>query len=81
MFLLQLVSYGDIVIPTPAWVSYAPQASIIRRHVRYVSCRAEDDWKLRPEALDRLCHEDPGRPRVLILNYPSNPTGATYSAT
>jgi aspartate aminotransferase len=29
MFLLQLVYYGEVVIPTPAWVSYAPQAQII----------------------------------------------------
>ena len=28
MFLLQLVFYGDLVIPTPTWVSYAPQAQI-----------------------------------------------------
>lgn len=28
MFLLQLTYYGDLVIPTPSWVSYAPQAKI-----------------------------------------------------
>src|SRR5690606_8107341 len=36
MFLLQLVYYGDLVIPTPSWVSYAPQAHIIGRHVRWL---------------------------------------------
>src|SRR5690606_14763661 len=39
MFLLQLVYYGDIVIPTPAWVSYAPQADIIGRKVRWLHTR------------------------------------------
>ncbi|MCX4241486.1 pyridoxal phosphate-dependent aminotransferase [Paraliomyxa miuraensis] len=78
MFLLQLVFYGDLVIPTPAWVSYAPQARIIGRQVRLVSTRQEDDWRLSPEQLAALCEEDPGRPRILILNYPSNPTGATF---
>ncbi|HEY8427355.1 MAG TPA: aminotransferase class I/II-fold pyridoxal phosphate-dependent enzyme [Sandaracinaceae bacterium] len=78
MFLLQLVFYGDLVIPTPAWVSYAPQARIIGRHVRFVPTRREDGWMLTPEALEAICEEDPDRPRIVILNYPSNPTGSTF---
>jgi len=31
MFLLQYVYYGDLVIPTPSWVSYSPQALITRQ--------------------------------------------------
>jgi aspartate aminotransferase len=80
MFLLQIVYYGDLVVPTPAWVSYAPQARIVGRHVRFLHTRADQGWKLRPEQLQRLCDEDPGRPRILVLNYPSNPTGGTYTA-
>ena len=79
MFLLQLVYYGDLVIPTPAWVSYAPQARIIGRHVHFVATRADRGWKLTPEQLASLCTLDPGRPRIVILNYPSNPTGGTFS--
>jgi aspartate aminotransferase len=79
MFLLQLVYYGDLVIPTPSWVSYAPQAHIIGRHVRWVQTRREQAWRMTPQELERLCAEDPGRPRILILNYPSNPTGGTYT--
>lgn len=79
MFLLQLVFYGDLVIPTPSWVSYAPQARIIGRQVRLLPTKAEDGWRLLPEGLEALCLEDPGRPRIVILNYPSNPTGGTYS--
>ena len=78
MFLLQLVYYGDLVIPTPSWVSYAPQAHIIGRQVRWMPTRREDGWLLTPDALAELCAEDPGRPRLVILNYPSNPTGGTY---
>lgn len=79
MFLLQLVYYGDLVIPTPSWVSYAPQAKIIGRHIYWVQTRPENDWRLMPDELDKLCHADPNRPRILILNYPSNPTGDTYT--
>lgn len=79
MFILQLVYYGDLVIPTPSWVSYAPQAHIIGRQIRWVPTRADNDWRLMPDELEKLCASDPSRPRLLILNYPSNPTGASYS--
>lgn len=80
MFLLQLVYYGDLIVPTPAWVSYAPQARIIGRPVHFLPTRAEEGWRLTARQLDELCRDDPSRPRILILNYPSNPTAATYTA-
>lgn len=79
MFLLQLVYYGDLVIPTPSWVSYAPQAHIIGRHIRWLPTRPEDALGVTPETLETLCRQDPERPRLLILNYPGNPTGVAYS--
>ena len=80
MFLLQMVYYGDLVIPTPSWVSYAPQARIIGRHVRWIETTSANDWKVQAEDLERLCESDPGRPRIVVLNYPNNPTGHTYAA-
>ena len=80
VFLLQLVYEGDIIIPAPSWVSYEPQARIIGRRVHPVATRREDRWLLTPQQLDELCSAAPGRPRILILNYPSNPTGQTYTA-
>lgn len=79
IFLLQMVYYGDLVIPTPSWVSYSPQAQIIGRPVTWVPTFEEDNWMLTPEKLDIICRADPGRPRIVILNYPNNPTGATYT--
>jgi aspartate aminotransferase len=80
MFLLQLTYYGDLVVPTPAWVSYAPQAQIVGRQVWLLHTDAENGWRLAPDRLEALCREDPGRPRIVVLNYPSNPTGSTYTA-
>lgn len=79
IFLLQMVYYGDLVIPTPSWVSYSPQAQIIGRPVTWVPTFEEDNWMLTPEKLDIICRADRGRPRIVILNYPNNPTGATYT--
>lgn len=78
MFLLQLVYYGDLVISTPSWVSYAPQANIIGRHIRWLTTFLEDGWRITPEVVENLCKKDPDRPRIIILNYPNNPTGGTY---
>jgi len=80
MFLLQLVYYGDLIIPTPSWVSYAPQAHIIGRHVRWLPTQRENNWKLTAQELVAQCKHDPLKPRIVILNYPSNPSGMSYSA-
>ena len=71
MFLIQLVYYGDLCIPTPSWVSYEPQAHIIGRPVRWLRTRAKHNWGLIPEELEELCAADPDRPRLVILNYPA----------
>ena len=78
MFLVQLVYYGDLVIPTPSWVSYAPQASIIGRPIKWLRTRPQTGLGVEPDALEELCREDPDRPRLLILNSPGNPTGLSY---
>jgi aspartate aminotransferase len=80
MFIVQLVYYGDLVIPTPSWVSYAPQAQIIGRHIRWLPTSLANGLRLVPEEIERLCEKDPDRPRIIILNYPNNPTGCTYKA-
>jgi aspartate aminotransferase len=79
MFLLQYVYYGDLVIPTPSWVSYAPQAHMIGRQVRWIKTHRQNKWRLTAEELERHCQQDYDKPRIVILNYPSNPVGATYT--
>jgi len=79
MFLLQLTYFGDLVIPTPSWVSYAPQAKIIGRHINLMPTAFENDWHFTAEELEKLCNMDKNRPRLLILNYPLNPTGTSMS--
>lgn len=79
IFILQLAYYGDLIIPTPSWVSYSPQAQIVGRHVHWVPTKAERNYKLTAERLDLICRNDPHRPRICILNYPSNPTGCSFN--
>jgi aspartate aminotransferase len=79
MFLLQIVYYGELVVPTPAWVSYAPQAQIVGRRISRLPTSRADAFRVVPEQLEALCRHDPKRPRLVVLNYPCNPTGTTYS--
>ena len=79
MFLLQIAFYGDLVVPAPGWVSYAPQARIVGHHVHFVAASFETRWHLTADQIDGICAEDPGRPRIVVLNYPGNPNGMTYT--
>jgi len=79
IFLTQLAYAGELLVPSPSWVSYAPQARIIGRRVRWLPTDLAHDWKLLPETLEAHCASAPGLPRLLILNYPGNPTGVSYA--
>jgi len=82
MFHLQLVYYGELIVPTPCWVTYVPQATILGRRVSLVHTRLEDNWRVTADLLERHCagEKDDYRPRILILNYPGNPDGSSYTA-
>jgi aspartate/methionine/tyrosine aminotransferase len=78
LFLLQLVFDGELVVPTPGWGSYRPQAELLGKRVIPVHARPEDGFLVTASVLDRALEAEPPAPRLLVLNYPSNPTGLTY---
>jgi aspartate aminotransferase len=66
----------EILVPTPAWVSYPPMIRLLGAEPRFVTTSVEEGFKLSPERLrEAITHRTVG----LILNSPSNPTGAMYS--
>ncbi len=81
MFLLQLVYYGEIILPTPCWVSYVPQANIIGRNTMLIETTFENRWRITADRLEAYLSEehDKYKPRILVINYPSNPDGGTFS--
>ena len=81
LFLLQMVFDGEVIIPSPSWVSYLPQARIIGNTIHVIHTAPEDQWRLLPEQLDNFCSSNAknnNNPYLLILNYPGNPDGITY---
>ena len=49
MFLLQLACDCELLLPAPSWVSYAPQAALNGRSVRWLPTRVEDDLRVTAE--------------------------------
>ena len=80
LFLLQMIFEGEVIIPGPSWVSYLPQARIIGNVIHVLQTRKDQHWRLMPEDLDQFCRQHQGKPLLLILNYPGNPDGLTYSS-
>ena len=82
MFLLQLVFYGEIIVPIPCWVSYVPQAQILGKKISLLHTSFEDKWHISADRLRQHLEgeQDLYRPRILVLNYPGNPDGLTYTA-
>jgi aspartate aminotransferase len=67
----------EVVIPTPYWVSYPEMARLVGAEPVFAPAGVEDGFKLKPETLEKAIT---ARTRWVILNSPSNPTGAAYTA-
>jgi aspartate aminotransferase len=73
-----LFDEGDeVIIPTPAWVSFAAMVSLAGAAPKFVPCPEATGFLLEPDTLRRAITP---RTRGIILNSPSNPTGAVYGA-
>ena len=72
-----VINPGDEVIyHEPCYVSYAPGISLAHGVPVAVSCRAEDGFALRAENIEKAITP---RSKVLVLNFPTNPTGGTMT--
>ncbi len=72
--LRSLVGPGDeVIIPEPSFVAYKPCAIFTGATPVTIDLKAEDQFRLKPEALEKAIT---GRTKVLILPFPNNPTGA-----
>ncbi len=70
----------NVLIPAPAWVSYEPQAHLLGHKAIRVETGYDKKWHVTPDALEAaIAQGTPDVPCLLILNYPSNPEGLSYS--
>ena len=66
----------EVLVPTPAWTSYYQILTLARARPVAVDGRRENSLKITPDDLARAATP---RTRGLMLNSPTNPTGAVYS--
>lgn len=78
LFALLAAIDGDVVLPRPAWVTYAAQAALLNRRVISVPIAADAGGVPDPNRFEealRAAIADGATPRVLVLTVPDNPTG------
>ncbi|MBJ2183905.1 MAG: pyridoxal phosphate-dependent aminotransferase [Muribaculaceae bacterium] len=75
--ILATVNPGDeVIIPTPAWVSYVEMVKLAEGRVVEIPTGIDSDFKLTPAQLEAAITE---RTRLVMFCSPSNPTGSVYS--
>jgi aspartate aminotransferase len=72
---------ADVLVPVPSWVSYIPQAQLAGHNVIKIPTLRKA-WRLTPELLEEAVKSkaDAHVPSILIINYPGNPDGLTYTS-
>lgn len=75
--ILSLVNPGEeVLIPTPAWVSYVEMVKLARGKAVTIPTTIESDFKITPAQLEAAITP---KTRAIIFCSPSNPTGSVYS--
>jgi len=72
-----IIDPGDkILIPVPSYVSYGPVAELAGGIAKFISLNQKNGFKLTSEDIEKNMD---GKVKAILLNYPCNPTGATYT--
>lgn len=76
--IMALVTKGDdVIVPAPYWIAYEQIVQLAHGTTKVVRCGPEVGFKLTAAALEKAITPNA---RLLMLNTPSNPSGAVYSA-
>ncbi len=75
MFLLNVIFDGEIILPIPSWVSYAPQAILGRNKIRTIQTKRENNWFPSGQEIEEVILKDEKKNYLLFLNSPNNPSG------
>ncbi|MAV62089.1 MAG: aspartate aminotransferase [Candidatus Pelagibacter sp.] len=75
MFLLQIIFDGEVILPSPSWVSYEPQAILGRNKVHWVETHRENNWFPTSRDIEKIISSNQKKNYLLFLNSPNNPSG------
>jgi len=75
MFLLQILFDGEVLLSTPSWVSYEPQAILGRNKPHWIETRRENNWFPTSNDIEKVILANKKKNYLLFLNSPNNPSG------
>ena len=75
MFLLHIIFDGEIILPTPSWVSYVPQAILGRNKIQTLQTKRDNNWFPSATEIEKIILKDKKKNYLLFLNSPNNPSG------
>ena len=75
MFLLHVIFDGEIILPAPSWVSYAPQAILGRNKIKILQTKRENNWFPSGKEIEEIILKDKNKNYLLFINSPNNPSG------
>ena len=75
MFLLHIIFDGEIILPAPSWVSYAPQAILGRNKIQILQTKRENNWFPSGKEIEEIILKDKNKNYLLFINSPNNPSG------
>ncbi|MDA9646256.1 aminotransferase class I/II-fold pyridoxal phosphate-dependent enzyme [Candidatus Pelagibacter sp.] len=75
MFLLHVLFDGEIILPVPSWVSYAPQAILGRNKIKQIQTSRDNNWFPTGVEIEEVILKDKDKNYLLFLNSPNNPSG------
>ena len=75
MFLLHISFEGEIILPTPSWVTYQPQSIIADNKFHWIETTSGNNWHPTAENIENLILKDKEKNYLLFLNSPNNPSG------
>ena len=77
--LTAILEEGDkVLLPAPAYPGYEPIVNLVGAEIVEIDT-TENDFVLTPDMLEKAILEQGNQLKAVILNYPANPTGVTYS--
>lgn len=72
-----IINPGDeVIIPEPSYVSYGPVVTLAGGKPIFIPTHPDNEFRLVPSEIDKVCTK---KTKAIILNYPVNPTGTSYT--
>ena len=76
LFQVLLDLNDEVIIPAPYWVSYPEQVRIAGGKPVILTTEQSNGFKVKPSEIQNIITD---KTKILVLNYPSNPTGVTFT--